>query len=414
MTWRDRLVPASFDGAPFFVDSMDLDQGPRAYVQKFPGTGRVEVQNLGNDAREITVNAYLLGEDYDFDRDVLEAALLEGGVKPLTLPWRGTKNVTVDQKFKTTESKSEGGYCRISFHCVEDVPEEPFSRAARPAQLEAQATVVSEAAQTDLSDRLDVSGLPSSNLTSNVTALTTATTAMRTASDRIAGVSGQINGAASAITDFADDAEALLSTPSDLATSLAGVVEASLGVATAGLAALELRDAPGREIARLTDIAIAAALGVLDFTATLIAVNEGTANGVREAANRKAITNAVKAIAVAEAARLTTSLTFESYAQASATREAFVAAFDAMLADLSDEVVDAVLLLQANLVTHLDAVASALPDLRTYTTPRMISAAEVAHDIYGDASRADEVADRNGVGNPNFIAAGTVLELLSV
>jgi prophage DNA circulation protein len=161
-------------------------------------------------------------------------------------------------------------------------------------------------------------------------------------------------------------------------------------------------------------VVFSALLDALTFDDMLGAVNEGSANGVREAANRKAIINATKVITIAETARLTTTLPFESYTQASATREAFIDAFEAMLPDLSDEVIDVVLLLQAKLVQHLDAVASALPDLRTYTTARMMSAAEVAHDVYGDASRADEVADRNGIGNPNFIPAGTVLELLSV
>lgn len=413
MSWRDRLVPASFDGAPFFVDSMDLDQGPRAYVQKFPGTGRVEVQNLGNDAREITVNAYLIGPDYDFDRDVLESALLDGGVKPLALPWRGTKNVTIDQKFKTTESKSEGGFCRISFHCVEDVPEEPFSRVSRPAQVDAQASVVETVAKDDLSSAFSVSGLPSSYQVSSLTALTEAASALESASDRIAGVAGQLNSAASAIDDFVADAEALLSTPSALADSIGTVVTAALDVATSGLEALELAEAPARELARLTTIAVNAALEVLDFAASIGAPNTGSANGARESTNLDAITDAVQLVTIAGVCRLTTTLPFESYAQAASVRAAIVDAFDGVLESLSDEVLDAVLLLQANTVQHLDAVAAALPDLRTYTTPRMITLAEVAHDIYGDASRADEIADRNGIGSPLFVPAGTALELLS-
>lgn len=413
MTWRDRLVPASFDGAPFFVDSMDLDQGPRASVVKFPGTGRVEVQNLGNDAREFTVNAYLIGPNYDFDRDVLEAALLEGGVKPLALPWRGTKNVTIDQKFKTSESKADGGFCRITFHCVEDVPEEPFSRVSRPATLDAQSSVVTASAKTDLADKFSVTGLPSTNQASSLAALTTAATSLQSASDRIAGVAGQVNGATSTITAFSAQAEALMSTPSALATSIGSVVSASLGVATAALDTLELADAPARELARLTDIAVSAALAVVDFAASLLTPNSGSANGAREADNFSTLTATIQVVTIAEACRLTTSLPFESYTQTTRIRDLFVDAFDSVLESLSDEVIGDVLLLQANLVQHLNEAAASLPDLRTYTTPRVISCSEVAHIVYGDASRADEIADRNRIGAPLFIPAGTELELLS-
>lgn len=414
MTWRDRLVPASFDGAPFFVDSMDLDQGPRVHVQKFPGTPRVEVQNLGNDAREITVSAYLIGPNYDFDRDVLEAALLDGGVKPLALPWRGTKNVTVDQKFKTTEGKGEGGFCRITFHAVEDVPEEPFSRVARPAVLEKQSGAVVTAAKGDLSQKFSVTGLPSASQASSLTALTTAADALKLASDRIAGAAGQVNEAAATIDAFADDAEALMSTPTALAESIGSVVSAALDVATTGLDALETAGAPLRELARLTDIALSAGLDAMGFAAGLGTVNSGSANGAREATNKAAIVSAVQLVTIAEVCRLTTALPFESYVQATSARGLIVDAFDGILDALGDAVINDALLLRANLVQHLDAAAAALPDLRTYTTPRLMSCSEVAHEVYGDASRADEVADRNRLGAPLFVPAGTALELLSV
>lgn len=413
MTWRDRLVPASFGDAPFWVDSLDLDQGPRAFVQKFPGTGRVEVQNLGNDAREITVNAYLIGPNYDFDRDVLEAALLEGGVKALTLPWRGTKNVTIDQKFKTHESKSQGGYCSISFHCVEDVPEEPFSRAWSGAQLDTQADTVMSGGQNELGKKLSMNGLPSSKQVSTISALTAASNALGQASDRIAAAAGIVNDAKHTVESFTEDVGGLLSAPGDLAEQLAGVVTTALDVADAAIDALEMRKAPRRELARVTDIALNAALDVLAFAADSPSVNTGSANGQREAENLAVTTRSTQAMVVSRAAQLAVTLPFESFTQAASVRTRFVEAFDAILGNVSDEMLDDVLLLQARVVQHLDEVAAALPDLRTYTTSRMISAAEVAHEVYGDASRADEVADRNRIGHPLFIPAGVTLELLA-
>ena len=409
MSWRDRLVPASFDGAPFLVLSASQKAGRKLHVQHFPGSRRVEVQDLsgnevGGSALEITVNAYLIGDDYDFDRDVLEAALREGGVKSLTIPWRGTKRVTVISDIQTQESKGEGGYCTVSFTVIEDVPEEPYSRPARPAQVDAQATVVNDAAKADMVDKLDFSGLPSSNLTSGITALASATTAIEACSSRIAGAAG--------VAAWVYEPTSLASGV-EVAAALIDAIGQSLGVANAGLEALEDAGASVREIARLTDIALAAAIDVMGFADALPVINTGTANGAQEAINRKSIVDTTRIVTVSEACRLTTTLTFESHSQAMSARVALVAGFDSVLEDLNDEVLADVLLLQANVIQHLDAVASALPDLRTYETTRITSAAEVAHDIYGDASRADEVAARNGIAAHLFIPAGTALELLS-
>ena len=417
MSWKDRLVPADFDGAPFKVMSADRKAGRRTTVQEFPGRRRVEVDDQsgeeeGGDALEFTVQAYLIGSNYDFDRDVLERALTAGGVRPITIPWRGTKNVTIHGPVTTRETKSEGGYCTVNFTCIEDVPETPFTRVDRRAALRSQSDAAVTVAKADLVDRLDVAGLPSANRTSAITALTTASDAMATASARVSNAAGVANGAARTITDFADAAEGLLETPEQLGTDLPAAVSASLGAATTGLAVLRAAGAGPLRLARYTDLAINAALDVFGFADDLATVSEVTANGEREADNRRALVDATRVIAMAEGCRLLTTLTFESNAQARATRSRMVDECDAALDDAGDGVFDTVRALRAAMVSHLDEVASTLPELRTYTTERMTSAAEVAHYIYGDGGRADEIADRNGIGRPLFIAAGTTLELL--
>lgn len=419
MSWRDRLVPADFDGAPFKVLDATQKAGRRTAVQAFPGRRRVEVQDLsgdepGGNALEFAVQAYLIGDDYDFDRDVLEAALREGGVKPLTIPWRGTKRVTVVGDITTRETKGEGGYCTITFSCIEDVPEQPFSRTDRRAALTSQSDAAVVAAKADLGDRFDVSGLPSTRRTTALAALTSAAAAMDTASARISSVAGQVNAAASAIDEFTAAAEALMSAPEDLADDLAGVISASIGVASSGLTALRVAGSAPLRLARFTDLCVRAALDVFAFADEFAAIGEGTPSGAREAENRRAIVDATRIITMAEACRMITALPFESYTQATAARAQIVDAFDTALDSIGDGLFGPALDLQSAVVAHLDQVASALPDLRTYVTPRVISAYEVAHDFYGDGTRGDEVADRNGIGAPLFIPAGTSLELLGV
>lgn len=417
MAWQDRLVPADFDGAPFKVMGVTQKAGRRTVVQEFPGRRRVEVQDLsgdepGGNALEFSVQAYLIGPNYDFDRDVLEAALREGGVKPITIPWRGTKRVTVIGDITTSEVKGEGGYCTINFTCIEDVPETPFSRTDRSATLQADADSAILSAKGDLSSRFSVTGLPSVRRVTALEALTTASDAMATASASIANVAGQVNEAAATVTAFSAAAEGLMSAPENLADELAAVVSASLGVATTGLEALEDAAASPLRLARFTDFALRAALDVFAFADGFGTIGESTPSGEREAENRAAIVDATRIMSMAEACRLLTMLPFESHAQAVAARALVVDAFDSALDSIGDGLFGPALTLQASAIAHLDEVAATLPELRTYTTERLTSAYEVAHEFYGDGARGDEVADRNGIGAPLFIPAGTTLELL--
>lgn len=417
MAWQDRLVPADFDGAPFKVMSVGQKAGRRTVVQEFPGRRRVEVQDLsgdepGGNALEFSVQAYLIGPNYDFDRDVLEAALREGGVKPITIPWRGTKRVTVIGDITTSESKGEGGYCTVNFTCVEDVPETPFSRTDRSATLTADSDAAIASAKADLGARFTVDKLPSARRLTALDALTTATEAMSAASARVSTVAGQVNEAAGTIAAFGDAAETLMSTPGDLADELADVIGQALSVAATGLEALEDAGASPLRLARFTDLALRAALDVFAFADGFAPISESTPSGAREAENRAAIVDAVRIMSMAESCRLLTTLPFESHAQAQAARSLIVAAFDGALDAIGDRLFGPALTLQASAIAHLDEVAARLPDLRTYTTGRLTSAYEVAHEVYGDGARGDEVADRNGIGSPLFIPAGTTLEIL--
>ena len=417
MSWIDRLVPADFDGAPFKVLGVDRKSGRRTAVQEFPGRRRVEVQDLsgdepGGNALEFTVQAYLIGPNYDFDRDVLESALATGGVRPLTIPWRGTKNVTVTSDIVTRESKSEGGYCTVNFTCVEDVPEDPFTRVDRRAALRSQSDAATSSARADLSSRLRVSGLSSSSRLSAVDALASASAALASGSDRIASAGAVVNSASREVTAFSDAAESLLESPAALGAALADTVGASLGLANAGLGALRAAATRPLRLARYTDLAINAVLSSFAFADGFAAVPEATPNGQREAENRRAIVDATRVMVMAEGCRLLTTLPFESYGQARSTRSRMVAALDAALDDAGDGVFDAIRALRAAMITHMDSVAAALPEIRTYTTRRMITTSEIAHEVYGDGGRADDIAERNGLGRPLFVPAGTTLELL--
>ncbi len=114
MSWRDRLLPASFRGAPFRVEA-HASQTParRAVVHEYPGRDVPWAEDLGGSAGEYEVTAYVLGRDYDRDRDRLIAACAAPGAGDLDHPWLGRLRV-ICTGCRVSERSGEGGIARLA------------------------------------------------------------------------------------------------------------------------------------------------------------------------------------------------------------------------------------------------------------------------------------------------------------
>ena len=134
MSWRDRLVwnlnnleKASFRGAPFYVDSVDTGIGRRNVVHQFPFKDEPFIEDLGPDADEFQVNAYVIqnkdnGFDYFNERDALISALRGSGPGTLVHPSYGEVTVSVIGKARIRESfTAEGGIARFTITFVQSL-----------------------------------------------------------------------------------------------------------------------------------------------------------------------------------------------------------------------------------------------------------------------------------------------------
>lgn len=91
MSWRDRLLPASFRGAEFLVDSHSTEAaGRRAAVHEYPGRDTPYAEDLGRRTGEYRIQGYVLGEDYLHSRgpDGTEAVIGLGAA-----PRHGSVNI---------------------------------------------------------------------------------------------------------------------------------------------------------------------------------------------------------------------------------------------------------------------------------------------------------------------------------
>jgi prophage DNA circulation protein len=84
-----------------------------------------------------------------------------------------------------------------------------------------------------------------------------------------------------------------------------------------------------------------------------------------------------------------------------------------MAADGSDDVTDALIGLHAAVVRDLNTRAAKLPRTRSFTPSATVPALVLAQRLYGDATRADDIAARNFVRHPGFVPGGVELEVIS-
>ena len=109
--WRERLQPASYNGAVFHVDTQARASGRRVALHEFPKRNVPYAEDMGRRARKFMVSGYVIGPDYTFARDDLIRALEGEGAGQLILPTEMQADVLlvlVDQ-YSVSEQRQRGG-----------------------------------------------------------------------------------------------------------------------------------------------------------------------------------------------------------------------------------------------------------------------------------------------------------------
>lgn len=128
--WRDKLLPAHFDGNPFHVEAGSRSSGRRIVVHEFPKKDLPYSEDMGRRAIEFTVRGYCISyprdassplymRDYRIARDRLQTRLDTGGAGVLQLPNAIVTTTVVCQRYRLTEEDRFGGYCTFDMSFVE-------------------------------------------------------------------------------------------------------------------------------------------------------------------------------------------------------------------------------------------------------------------------------------------------------
>lgn len=409
MAWQDQmgrvdaadgreLVAGSFRGIPFRTVDAEIRVGRRNVVNEYPQRDVPYVDDLGRKARRFVVEAYVIGPGYLFERDALIDALETPGPGELRHPRYGIRRVSVDGEVSIKESPNQGGLARLSVTFVEDGPN-TFPRSVRNtvAQVETTTNAADEATQAAFVETYSVEG-PSLLATQSLKAMTANTASLLNTVRSVTSVDGLAT-AVGLVGALSGNLAALIRTPVVLAQSLRSIYAQLVQELGRPLSAFAELQSVFNANPRPTATAGAGSTRARSLT------NDMASTDMQR---RFALTNQARVLAVA----LTTDVVATSD-QATALRDALLAQLDTELEvnDPPAEVAQTLSDVRAAVVRDVAMRAEFLLSRATYTPQAVLPALVLAHRIYQDATRHDELVVRNGVSHPAFMPT-RALEIL--
>lgn len=91
----EQLLPASFRGIPFEVTASSIRAGRRTVVHEYPQRDKPYVEDIGRATRQITLEAFVVGDDYIVRAKKLLGAIEQPGAGTFVHPWLGEMRVTL-------------------------------------------------------------------------------------------------------------------------------------------------------------------------------------------------------------------------------------------------------------------------------------------------------------------------------
>lgn len=414
MSWLDSYRTASFRGIEFKVEGHDAEFGRRKVTHEYPGRDKPYTEDLGRRAREFSVDAYVLGDEYAAARDQLIAACESEGVGELVHPYLGNLQVECIG-LRVREMSREGRICYLQMTFVESGEAEfPSDEVDSVKAVTTAANDAMEAASDGFLGRFSVDGLPSF-------VADAAAGKLGDFSDLMANLPINPLAGAQAVADFTlrvralkSQALRLINQPRELANSILGIVSS-------------VRDVFGSR----ADTVLR----------TMRTKNQApyvgptnTPNRRQEKENADAFSALIRQAALAEqakdaAVRASESADAVAAEQGSTDQEGLYQTRDEAIA-VRDEITDALdvemedpatgaLMFQAftalrtEVVRGVPAPTLRLPSIVEVTPPATLPSLVVAYDFYENAGRAVEIAQRNRAQHPGFLTGGRPLEVIT-
>ncbi len=394
MSWRDRFLDASFKDVPFYLDSHDTSITRQIVVHSFPGSESHYSQDMGREPGGFQITAYIIGIDYDLERDRFMAACQSPGPGELVHPHLGVRLVHL-RSVQVRESRSELQIARFEMILIE--AGENFFPAPevrkKAAVLNAAAGARSEA---------QVSFLQSFSLEGGLDLIRSSAAYIDAQVGRFRALErqvGQIYAFDATLTVATQSAAELLAAPKNLATTFTEAMGRITGK-SGNLYAVEALRNLGREYGlkiprgQSADRSPTGSMNFLLFKETILTRTEALAEILEAAENPENITPessyraALQDVATDIERTLSVLSSFVEYQSFSDLKT--------VLLTLSES-----------------ADVYALPDLKKWTVPYDMPLSIAAFKIFGSTDRAGDLQKLNEIIDPILIPKGKILSYIN-
>lgn len=401
MSWRDTILAqsatrpftGSLSGVPFMMPTNAVEGGRRTAVHELPQADLPIIDDLGAKAKAFRLTVWVDGSmavngDYTDARNALLAVLDAPGPMTLIHPWLGQLSVSQAEPYRLSESYSAGGRATFTLSLIQDsgLTLAPAGKADTPSVTQAAVTAAQSAASTNFGNRWNVKNLPSWALSSLESDLT----------NTLLGVENEISGITNAVA-------AQIRAPFNMATAIVGAVNQIAGSFAVPLNAFNLYRS------------------LFNAGNGSPPISTSTPLRLQQLESSWSLHQLVQRAAVAAAANLSSTMTFASSNDALTAASVLLDAIDTLTLatdpstglPIDDATYVAFDALRAAVADDLRSRGAQLPELVTYTPAATLPALVLAWQLYGDANRNLDIATRNNLPFPGFVAGGRLLEVLN-
>lgn len=420
MAWRDNYRAATFRGVGFFVATAESSHGRRQAVHETAQRDTPYTEDLGRKSRDFGITGYLLGKEYDVAREELIKACEQAGPGVLVHPYRGELTV-VCRGLTVRESSEEGGTCTLSMTFLEaGEASYPSAKVDSVNAISGKGIEVTDAAKDSFVSDFLTKGYPSF-------VADTATAQIKDLSDFLSSPEFIVSSDVQAVSDYYDkvksigsDAFSLIQQPFKFADQVVDAI-GSIRSAFGGSAFSMLVNLYDRYLPS-DDSGSSGSAPVVATTPSrqqVVKNSEAVAGIVRQSAISEAalaavVTQTTESVSNGGTKTAATPTTYDSYESALAVRTELADRLDdESVATPNDLVYVALTDLRTAVVQAVPNPDQDLPRLASFAPRQTLPSLVVAYQLYGDASRADDIVARNDPRRPGFLTGGQSLEVLA-
>jgi len=401
MSWRDRFTgEGSFRGVPFSIQESPAQFGRRNQLHEYPQRDTPWSEDLGRKARQWSIEAVVIGDDYDLARNALIAAIEAPGAGTLVHPYLGSVQATVGV-CQVLDSTAAGGMATFSM---------PFTEAG----VDTEPAATPDTGTAAIAAAADVQTASAASVAANLNVSSTEAFVGDAASGLLGSIGQTIGQALAAVQPFASDAFAIEQQVAAISADGVGLLTnppalvAGVFTAVAGVG----------DLAAYSDDAIAQLSGMIGFGAALPAVVGSTPSRLAQAANQTALVQLIQCAAAAAVVSQVAQTDFSSYDEAVGVRDPLADQLDTLATAIADggddNLATSIDALRLAMVRDVTARGASLASLYAYIPSVTEPAVVIAQRLYGDASFADDIIARNVIDAPLFVPGGVAIEVLNV